>query len=144
MAKCFQLKRTVEFHETDAAGFVHFSNFFTYMEEAEHAFLNSLNIPVYEKSREGWFGWPRVRASCNYLAPLNFQDEFEIELRVVEISIKTVLFKIRFLKIENDDRTEAANGEITSIYARRSLSDNGIDPMSIPKHILEKVRPYTI
>ena len=35
-------KRRVEFAETDMAGQVHFSNFFRYMEAAEHAFFRSL------------------------------------------------------------------------------------------------------
>ena len=39
MACEHRLQRRVEFSETDAAGIVHFSNFFRYMEGAEHAFL---------------------------------------------------------------------------------------------------------
>ena len=33
----FRLQRRVQFYETDAAGIVHFSWFFRYLEEAEHA-----------------------------------------------------------------------------------------------------------
>jgi acyl-CoA thioester hydrolase len=35
----FRITRRVEFSETDMAGIVHFSNFFRYMETAEHAFF---------------------------------------------------------------------------------------------------------
>jgi len=42
MAYEFKLVRRVEFNETDAAGIVHFSNFFRYMESVEHAFFRSL------------------------------------------------------------------------------------------------------
>ena len=37
MAYEFRLVRQVEFSETDMAGIVHYSNFFRYMEAAEHA-----------------------------------------------------------------------------------------------------------
>ena len=42
----YRVKRRVEFHETDSAGIVHFSNFFRYMEAAEVEFLNSLGLSV--------------------------------------------------------------------------------------------------
>ena len=39
-------ERTVEFSETDMAGIVHYSNFFRYMESAEHAFFRALGFSV--------------------------------------------------------------------------------------------------
>ncbi len=140
MSKDFKILRTIEFHETDAAGFVHFSRFFNYMEEAEHAFLQSLDIPVYEKEQSGWVGWPRVSASCNYHSPLQFQDNFEVGVQVIEIGNKTVRYGIRFMKIEKEGRTEAATGEITSIYGRKSSSGGGIHSLPIPENFLEKLR----
>ena len=44
----FEFQRRVEFHETDLAGIVHFSNFFRYMEDCEHAFYRSLGYSVHE------------------------------------------------------------------------------------------------
>ena len=35
----FKVVRRVEFSETDMAGIVHYSNFFRYMEAAEHGFF---------------------------------------------------------------------------------------------------------
>ena len=138
----FKILRTVEFHQTDAAGFVHFSNFFTYMEEAEHAFLDSLGIPVYVKERDGWRGWPRIRASCNYQSPLRFQDKFEIELQTLEIGPNSIRYGFRFLKImDENQKKKVAEGEMTSIYARKNLSDDEIEPIPIPQDILHKIRP---
>ena len=42
----FQITRRVEFSETDLAGIMHFSNFFRFMESAEHAFFRSLGFSV--------------------------------------------------------------------------------------------------
>ena len=46
MAFEFKAIRRVEFSETDMAGIVHYSNFFRYMETAEHGFFRSLGYSV--------------------------------------------------------------------------------------------------
>ena len=46
MAYEFKAIRRVEFAETDMAGIVHYSNFFRYMETAEHGFFRSLGLSV--------------------------------------------------------------------------------------------------
>ena len=68
--------RRVEFAETDAAGMVHFSMFFRYMEEAEHAAWRAAGLNIWE-SGEG-LSWPRIAAQCDFKSPLKFQDEFEV------------------------------------------------------------------
>ena len=42
----FNVERRVEFSETDMAGIMHYSNFFRFMETAEHAFYRSLGHSV--------------------------------------------------------------------------------------------------
>ena len=42
----FRLRRRVQFYETDAAGMVHFSWFFRYMEEAEHALWREAGLSI--------------------------------------------------------------------------------------------------
>ena len=44
----FRCRQRVEFADTDMAGIVHFSNFFRYMERAEHEFLRSLGLSVHD------------------------------------------------------------------------------------------------
>ena len=71
----FKMKRHVEFAETDMAGIMHFANYFRYMEVVEHAFFRSLGLSVHQSSVEGMNGFARVHASCDYHAPLRYQDE---------------------------------------------------------------------
>ncbi len=114
------------------------------MEEAEHAYLGFLGIPVYEYVKEGggWRGWPRIRVSCNYESPLRFEDKFEIELRTLEIGTKTVKYGFRFLKIMDDkQKKKVAEGEMISIYARKNHSGDEIDAIPIPQDILDKICP---
>ena len=82
MAYEFKTVQTVEFADTDMAGIVHYSNFFRYMEAAEHAFFRSLGFSVVTKQVEPPVGWPRVHASCDYKRPLRFEDEVEIPVQV--------------------------------------------------------------
>ncbi len=42
----FTITRRVEFSETDMAGIMHYSNFFRFMETAEHAFFRSLGFSI--------------------------------------------------------------------------------------------------
>ena len=82
MAFDYVLERELAFNETDMAGIAHFSNFFRWMEITEHAFLKSIGIDPVVQERDKFWGWPRVRASCEYHSPLRFGDAFEAHLFV--------------------------------------------------------------
>jgi acyl-CoA thioesterase FadM len=52
--------RRVQFAETDLAGIVHFSWYFRYIEEAEHALWRAAGLSISPPRAE--MGWPRVAA----------------------------------------------------------------------------------
>ena len=93
MASEYRLKRRVQFYETDAAGIVHFSWFFRYMEEAEHALWRQAGLSIAPPEAE--IGWPRVAASFEFRRPLRFEDEFEVWLGVAAIAEKTIRYTCR-------------------------------------------------
>ena len=84
-----RLHRFVQFHETDAAAMVHFSWFYRYMEEAEHALWRAAGLSVAEL-RDVFF--PRVSASFDFQNPLRFGDEFDIVIRITGFSEKTIRY----------------------------------------------------
>jgi len=86
----FTLRRRVQFHETDAAGTVHFSRYLLYMEEAEHAFWRAAGLSI--APLEADYGWPRAAVTCEYRAPLRFEDEFEIHIRIVAMTQKSMRY----------------------------------------------------
>ena len=45
-----RLKRRVQFYETDMAGIVHFSCYFRYMEEAEHAMWREAGLSIHRRA----------------------------------------------------------------------------------------------
>ena len=78
----YSLRRRVNFYETDCAGIVHFSWFFRYLEEAEHAMWRAAGLSI---APAGEVSYPRVSATFDYQAPLRFEDEFDVVVRVAAI-----------------------------------------------------------
>ncbi|MFM1768108.1 MAG: hypothetical protein RJA22_637 [Verrucomicrobiota bacterium] len=111
----FKARRRVEFSDTDMAGIMHYSNFFRFMETAEHAFYRSLGFSVAERQALPRIGWPRVHASCDYHKPLRFEDEVEIHLLVAEKRSKAITFQFRFRKLLESGAEEVARGRLTVV-----------------------------
>ena len=110
----FRMTRRVQFYETDEAGVVHFSNFFRYIEEAEHAMWRAAGLSIAPRDRE--IAWPRVAAACEFHKPLRFEDEFEVHVRIVEISAKTMTYACAITR----GATRIATGSMTiACVARR-------------------------
>ena len=103
----YRLRRRVQFYETDMAGIVHFSWFFRYMEEAEHALWREAGLSIFPAGAE--IGWPRVSTSFDFHRPLRFEDEFEVVLRVAAITEKT----IRYTCHVTSGETKIATGALT-------------------------------
>jgi len=125
MPSPFRLQRRVEFRDTDAAGIVHFSAYFLYMEQAEHEWLRQLGLSVLMRDAEGAVSWPRVSVRCDYRGVVLFEDVIEIELSVLHLGTKSVKYGFRFLKGEQ----LVAEGEVTSVCCRMR---DGQAPKSIP------------
>ena len=145
MASRYLHRRRVLFHETDLAGIVHFSNFFKYMEEAEHAFLRSIGLSVHPE--ENWrspvrHGWPRVSAKCDFHVPLQFEDEIEIELLVAEVRSKSIRYRGYFWKDPDGKRVRAATGEVVVVSVIADRAAGTIQSAPIPDRFREKLEPH--
>ena len=127
----YRLQRRVHFYETDAAGIVHFSNYYRYMEEAEHAMWQAAGMSIAE--RDTTVGWPRVSASFEYLRPLRFEQEFEIHIRIVEIGEK----KIRYSCTISSSEGKAATGSMTIVCVRK-LPNEPMRSIPIPADIASR------
>jgi acyl-CoA thioester hydrolase len=137
MAHEFKIVRRVEFSETDMAGIVHYSNFFRYMESAEHAFFRSLGFSIVTRNVDPPVGWPRVRAECDFKAPLHFEDEVEVHLLVSEKRSKSLSFVFRLRKLNATPPVEVAHGAITVVCVTHK--DGKMAAATIPKEIADKI-----
>lgn len=97
MASTFEMTRRVEFCETDMAGIVHFSNFYKWMEQAEHAFFRSLGLTIVLPQSDGsTIGWPRVSANCRFESPARYEDVIQVQLSVQRIGVKSLTYDAVF------------------------------------------------
>jgi len=103
----------VQFYETDAAGIVHFSWFFRYMEEAEHALWREAGLSIHPPNAE--IGWPRIAATFEFHRALRFEDEFDVSLRVAEITNKTM----RYTCLLKKGDVKIATGTMTIACVRK-------------------------
>jgi acyl-CoA thioester hydrolase len=130
----YRFKRRVQFYETDAAGIVHFSWFFRYMEEAEHALWREAGLSI--ASPDGEIGWPRVAASFDYHSALRFEQEFDVLLRVAALTKKT----IRYTCLLTRDGTRVATGSLTVVCVRRQ-PNREMKAIDIPPEIAARFQP---
>ena len=132
MPSHYRLKRRVQFYETDAAGIVHFSWFYRYMEEAEHALWREVGLSIAPREEEE-VGFPRVSASFDFHRPLYFEDEFEIDLVVKEITAKT----IRYTATVTSGDNHIATGSLTIICVRKKFGEP-MKAIAIPAGIADR------
>lgn len=108
----FSFNRRIEFYETDMAGIVHFSNFYRYMEQAEHEFFRAHGLKIIDKQSDGSIiGWPRVSAQCTYEGPAFYDDVLEVRLRVNRKGVKSITYDFEFYR--EDQRI--ARGRMKSV-----------------------------
>ncbi|RYD28114.1 MAG: acyl-CoA thioesterase [Verrucomicrobiaceae bacterium] len=99
----------VAFGDTDASGWVHFPNIFRYVELAEHTFLSSRGIIVFDRN-EG--GWPRVNVSADFKRPLQLGDRIEVLLGISRIGAASVTWDFEII---GSDGELAASGSMTTV-----------------------------
>src|SRR5215218_8985561 len=132
----FKVQRRVEFSETDMAGIMHYSNFFRFMETAEHAFYRSLGHSVVMKEVDPPLGWPRVHAECDYFKPLRFEDLIEVHMLVREKKPKALTYVFRFYKL-NGTREEVARGSLTVVCVTHK--DGGMRSIEMPAELARQI-----
>ena len=95
------------------AGIVHFANYYRYMEQAEHALFRVLGLKIAGNTADGThFGWPRVSATCSFMAPARYEDQLTIEITPLKRTSRSLTLQYTFLL---DERT-TARGEMTTVY----------------------------
>lgn len=138
MSQIFKTERRVEFRDTDAAGIVHFSVFFNYMEQAEHEMLRAVGLGVMLETGGQHIGFPRVHAECNYRSPIKFEQIVDIEIEVQRIGAKSITYGFKF----HCEGRAVADGVISAACCELS----GGRPVStpVPASFVEALKPYCV
>lgn len=99
----------VSFHDTDASGWLHFTNVFHHVEMAEHACLRHCGLLVFAREQGGW---PRVNVTCDYRRPLLCGDKIEVHLAVAAVGTSSLTWNFEVLHPTGEI---AALGSITTV-----------------------------
>lgn len=126
----FRYSRRVQFAETDLVGVVHFSWYFRYMEEAEHAMWREAGLSVVPERSDVRF--PRVSASIDFRAPLRFEDVFEVHVHIESMTQRS----IRYAHTITRDGTVVATGSMTAVSVTGGPDMRAVD---IPAEIVRKL-----
>jgi YbgC/YbaW family acyl-CoA thioester hydrolase len=135
MSGGLRLRRRVAFSETDAAGIVHFSNYFRYFEDAEHALWREAGLSIHPL--ESAIGWPRVSASCEYHRPLRFEQEFDLAVAIAEITRRTIRYVGTIAR--DGERVATATWTIACVS---KLPDGSMKSTDVPANVAECLEPY--
>ena len=137
MTAAYVYERRVQFAETDLAGIVHFSWYFRYMEEAEHALWRAAGLSISPAHPE--HRWPRVAAAFDYKHPLRFEDVFQVAVRVNAVSRRTVQYGCTIQR----DRTVIGHGLLTAACAT-SAQGEPMKAVDVPGGLVERLRSVMI
>lgn len=128
----FRYSRRVQFVETDLVGIVHFSMFFRYMEEAEHALWRTAGLPIVQGPYDA--GFPRVAATFDYKSPLRFEDEFQVGVEITAVTRRTIRYTFTLTR----ENTLVGTGTITAVCAR--TRNGGLESIEVPEAVVARLR----
>jgi acyl-CoA thioester hydrolase len=111
----FSAEYRAQFSDTDAAGIIHFSTIFFWVEATEEALFRSLQIPFLKSDGAKLSGYPRVRVECDYLSPIHREEVVTVQIKPIEISDKKLVWGFS-ATVQN---RPVAQGTLTTVYAWR-------------------------
>jgi acyl-CoA thioester hydrolase len=101
------VRRRIQWFDTDSSTKYHNTAPLRLMEEAEASLLDQLGIvrEVY-----GWL--PRAHVTIDYLRPLRFWDEVEVDLEVADVGRTSVTYTFAVRKRQE----RCAEGRVVAVY----------------------------
>ena len=135
----FATSRRVEFRDTDTAGIAHFSTYFLFMEEAEHALLRHAGLTVFQDDPLGILTWPRVSAKCEYQDAARFEEVLKIEVGLARLGTKSITWRFRISRADK----QLALGEIAAVCCRLVVGQRP-QSIAIPEEIRKKLTSYLL
>ena len=111
------MKLRVRFAETDQMGVAHHSSYVLWMEAARVEWLRERGVSYVEMERSG-ISLAVSSVNVNYRVAAYFDDEVEVEAKLVEGKSRRFRYVYRLTKV--GDNTLLATGETTHIPVDRS------------------------
>ena len=138
MSRIFTCEKRVEYAHTDMAGIVHFSQFFRYMEEAEHEFFRSLGFSIHHPTPQGTISWPRVSCHFDFKKPLRFEEIFQINIQIIRLGNRSITYRAT---VTNQEQVMAV-GTATIVCCR--LASGEMISVELPDPIRKALSPWLV
>jgi 4-hydroxybenzoyl-CoA thioesterase len=123
----FSTRIVVRFGDCDPAGLVYYPVIFHYFHVAMEEFFAARCGTTYERlMREERIGFPTVNVQSEFLAPMSYGDEIEIEVAVARVGESSVAFE--YAARRATDATVCARS--TQVHVAMNLDARR--PVSIP------------
>ena len=132
MPRGFHYCRRVQFSETDLAGIAHFSAYFRFMEEAEHALWRAAGLSIGAAEQTG--GWPRVSAAFEYKRPLRFEDEFDVLVQIAETTRRSIRYGFTI----TIGTALVGTGSMTAVCTMKE--DGHLRAVNLPPDVIARLR----
>ncbi len=128
-----KVEHRVIYGDTDAAKVVYYANYFRWFESGRRELFRSLGID-YNKLEERGIITPVVEAHCNYFHPARYDDVVVIATSIDEISEKSVKFKNKVFRKEDDKLL--AEGHTVNVFVVRE----NMKSIPIPEDVRKKLK----
>ena len=128
----FKYTRRVQFSETDLAGIAHFSAFFRFMEEAEHALWRAAGLSIGKAEETG--GWPRVSAAFDFKSPLRFEDEFDVAVKLTTVTRRSIQYGFTITCRD----TLIGTGTMTAVCTQKEGGQ--LHAVDLPEGLVDRLR----
>ena len=124
----FAHRQRVRFGETDLQGVVYYANYLLFAEVGRIAYLRALGIDYRADLLAKGMDFTIGEASVRYQAPLRFDDEYDIRVRVGEIRNSSWTFEYAF---DRADGQRCAIGSTVQVILDRATGKAA----RIPQHL---------
>lgn len=120
--------RLVAWNETDAAGHNHFAAAFRWLEEAEHALLRALGMPVEEIARI-----PRVHIDIDYKDRLYYGQPIAVQVTVAKVGTSSCTYDF---EVRTEEGTVAVSGSLVVVHASSTSTGSAPWPAELREAML--------
>jgi len=133
----FAYRQRVRFGETDMQGVVYYANYLLFAEVGRVAYLRELGIDYKRDLIEKGVDFTIGEAGVRYQAPLRFDDEYDIRVRVGEIRGSSWTFEYAF---DRADGQRCAVGSTVQVIIDPKTGRAARIPASL-RGVLEAAKP---
>lgn len=125
----------VRYSEVDAQGVVFNAHYLTYFDTAVTEYLRWRGYNIWQQAAETGFDFHTVKSVVEYHAPLHFDDEIEVYVRLGGNGRSSLTWQLAICR-QNEDRVYAS-GELIWVYVDMTAHKAS----RIPEEIITRLRP---